>query len=72
MIELEYIFSVLVDLAKEYNIDIYLLNKSKYPIRNNVSMTIDLDEYDTTTDFEVVKDLQILKEKFKYVLVVED
>lgn len=56
-ITLDYIFENLVSLAKEKDMDIYVLNKSLQPIRSNVSMTIDLDTYDTDKEFNEVKDI---------------
>ena len=56
-ISLEYIFLELMDIAKTKNVDIYILNKSKFAIRSNVSMTIDLDEYDTETEFDTIKSI---------------
>lgn len=56
-ITLEYIFLNLLNIAKTKDVDICILDKSKFPIRSNVSMTINLDEYDTTTDFNSIKDI---------------
>lgn len=54
-LELEYIFSNLIQTVMDKGVDIYVIDKSPFPIRNNVAMTIDLNEYDITTDFESVK-----------------
>lgn len=56
-ITLEYTFLNLLKIAEEKNIDIYILDKSKFPIRSNVSMTIDLNEYDTKTDFNKIQNI---------------
>lgn len=54
---LENIFKDMISLAKEYNIGIKIIDKSKYPIRSNVTLTIDLDEFDTKTEFEDIKEM---------------
>jgi hypothetical protein len=56
-ITLEFIFLNLINIAKSNNIDIYILNKSDFALRSNVSMTIDLDEYDTNTEFDSVRNI---------------
>ena len=56
-INLEYIFLNLINIAKDKEIDIYILDKSKFSIRSNVSMKIDLNEYDTDTEFHSIKDI---------------
>lgn len=56
-LSLEEIFNDIIDLAKEYKININIIEKSKYPIRNNVTMTIDLKEYDNETKYEEIKDM---------------
>lgn len=54
-LKLEEIFSNIIQTVIDKGIDIYIIDKSPFPIRNNVAMTIDLNEYDVTTDFESVK-----------------
>ena len=56
-IDLEFIFLNLIDIAKENDLDIYILNKNDFAIRSNVSMTIDLDKYDTDTEFDTIKNI---------------
>lgn len=56
-IDLDYIFNQLVPLIKNNKVNVYILNKSVQPIRSNVSMTIDLDKYDTDKEYEEIKEL---------------
>lgn len=56
-ISLEYLFLNLLDVSRDKELDIYVLDKSKFPIRSNVTMTIDLEQYDVTTDFNAIKDI---------------
>lgn len=54
-LSLEDIFSNIMQTVMATGIDIFIVDKSPFPIRNNVAMTIDLNEYDTNTDFNSVK-----------------
>ena len=54
---LEEVFKDVLKLASEYNIDIKVIEKSKYPIRSNVTVTIDLSVFDMTTKYEDIKNI---------------
>lgn len=54
---LEDIFNDIIDLAKEHKISIKIIEKSKYPIRSNVTLTIDLNEFDSKTKYDDIKEI---------------
>lgn len=54
---LEEVFNNMIDIAKEYGINIKIIEKSKYPIRSNVTLTIDLNEFDNKTKYNDIKEI---------------
>lgn len=65
-LELEEIFKDIINIAREYNISVYILEKSEWPIGNNITMNIDLEEFDKNYE-DVKKDIEkALKESIEY------
>lgn len=54
---LEEVFNEILNISSEYNIDIKVIEKSKYPIRSNVTVTIDLSVFDKKTKYEDIKNI---------------
>ena len=65
-LKLEEIFKDIINIAREYNISVYILEKSEWPIGNNITMNIDLEEFDTNYE-DIKKDIEkALKESVEY------
>lgn len=65
-LKLEEIFKDIINIAREYNISVYILEKSEWPIGNNITMNIDLEEFDTNYE-DIKKDIEkALKESIEY------
>lgn len=56
-LSLDDIFNDILSLIGQKEVNIFILEKSEFPIRNNVTMTIDTDKYDMDTDYNKIKEL---------------
>lgn len=56
-LSLDDIFNDILSLINQKEVNVFILEKSEFPIRNNVTMTIDTVKYDIDTDYNKIKEL---------------